>query len=332
MLKFTLVISALLLSVSVHAQFAPQAGIAGSTAIHKDSNILINWAGNCSINRGWMDIADTILGKVNFGDPSKALGKADADVVSLGDGGEAVFFFENPIINGQGYDFAIFENGFTDPVEGGMAYLELAKVAVSNDGITYYSFASVCNNDTALQLAGIGEYMNATKINNLAGKYISGYGTPFELDELTGIPGLDLNNIRFIKITDVVGSINVSDGVRDDSNHIINDPYPTPFPTGGFDLDALSIIHQKYPTGIVENEKDKQILFYPNPTNGILHIKNVEGMEKVVIFSIDGKQVLEQSLLQISTLDLSLLQDGNYLLRTYFTDGHHVNQLIHKHE
>jgi hypothetical protein len=33
----------------------------------------------------------------------------------------------------------------------------------------------------------------------------------------------------------------------DSQGHQINDPWPTPFPTGGFDLDAVGVIHQKQP-------------------------------------------------------------------------------------
>ena len=33
----------------------------------------------------------------------------------------------------------------------------------------------------------------------------------------------------------------------DSQGHQINDPWPTPFPTGGFDLDAVGVIHQNQP-------------------------------------------------------------------------------------
>ncbi|GBL36179.1 hypothetical protein EMGBS15_17740, partial [Filimonas sp.] len=186
-------------SFSGRAQFAPQAGLPGSTAMHKDSSAFVDWASNCTVKRGWMNITDTTLGKVTAGNPGKAFGKADADIVSLGDAGEAVFFFENPIINGNGYDFAVFENGFLNPLDSNLAYLELAKIEVSNDGIIYYPFAAVCENDTTAQIAGVGEYMDARKLNNLAGKYVAGYGTPFDLDELSLQSGLDVNDIHYIK-------------------------------------------------------------------------------------------------------------------------------------
>ncbi|MBU3677574.1 MAG: hypothetical protein FGM54_10425, partial [Chitinophagaceae bacterium] len=48
-----------------HGQFAPQAGQIGSTAIYKDSSIMLAWGDSCRVERGWMNIADTLLGKVS---------------------------------------------------------------------------------------------------------------------------------------------------------------------------------------------------------------------------------------------------------------------------
>ncbi len=201
------IISFILASHEALAQFAPQAGLPGSTAMHKDSSDFVDWASNCTVNRGWMNIADTSLGKVTAGTPAKAFGKADGDIVSLGDAGEAVFFFENPVINGAAFDFAIFENGFLNPLDSNLAYLELARVEVSNDGIVFYPFASVCENDTTIQIAGVGDYMDAGKLNNLAGKYVAGFGTPFDLDELSTQPGLNVDDIHYIKIKDIIGTL-----------------------------------------------------------------------------------------------------------------------------
>src|SRR5690606_10864157 len=96
----------------------------------------------------------------------------------------------------------------------------------------------------------VGEnYMNARLLNNLAGKYVGGYGTPFDLQEMANISGLDINNITHVRIIDVVGSINGNTRF-DASNRKINDPYPTPFPVGGFDLDAVAVLHQTWPANV----------------------------------------------------------------------------------
>ena len=237
--------------------YAPAVGQIGTTAIHKDSSVFVAWATSAIIERGWQNIADTSLGKTTAGTVTDVLGKSGTGgVVSLGDGGSAVLTFTAPIKNSSGADFAIFENSFDGQ------FLELAFVEVSSDGINFFRFPAHSLTQDTTQLDNNAN-MDATYIHNLAGKYRAQYGTPFDLDDVDGTPGLDVNNITHVKIIDVVGSINPTYGTYDDDNNIINDPFPTPFPTGGFDLDAIGIIHQQ-PTNINENEPIVNQI-YPNP-------------------------------------------------------------------
>lgn len=240
------------------AQFPPPAGQAGSTAIFKDSSIFVAWATECSVSLGYQNIANPSSGYPSVGDSSSALGIAGTGgVVSLGDGGYAIVQFQRPIFNGPGWDFAIFENSFSD------SFLELAFVEVSSDGINYFRFPSVSNTQTNTQI-GSFDTLDATKINNLAGKYRALYGTPFDLDELNNISGLDINHITHIKIIDVVGSINTTYARYDSNNNIINDPWPTEFASSGFDLDAVGVIHQ-LPLNVDEHNNFNKIQVYPNP-------------------------------------------------------------------
>lgn len=266
--RHAMVYCGLFASLAVQAQFPPQVGFEGTTAIHKDSSVFVNWATGCIINRGWMDIADTSAGKTQVGDETYVPGKAGNGVVSLGDGGSAVVTFEKPVTNGPGYDFAIFENGFIDQtLAPGLAFLELAFVEVSSDGIHYVRFDATSLNDTLKQLASF-EAMDAAKINNLAGKYTVNYGTPFDLEELKDAPGLDVENITHIRLIDVVGSINPLLGSRDASGAVINDPYPTAFASGGFDLDAVGVIHESNSgsTGLMAFTR-QNVTAYPNPVH-----------------------------------------------------------------
>ncbi len=327
MKKLLSILSVLFAGLASNAQFAPQVGLAGSTAIHKDSAVIAEWASHCIIQRGWQNIADTSLGKAITGDSTRAIGIADGDVVSLGDGGAAVLFFENPIIDGAGPDFAVFENGFRNPADSNMAFLELAIVEVSNDGIDYYPFPVQCNNDTSVQIAGAGVYMDARKINNLAGKYVTYYGTPFDLNELSAMPSLDIHNIRYIRIKDAVGALAEAYCTRDMNNNIINDPYPTPFPTGGFDLDALAVINHKFPTGLANTPRENEISFYPNPVGDMMYFKNNSALKSYKIISMDG-QVLKSGFAtwNISTVDL---KTGIYLLETESKQGvKYVHRLL----
>ncbi len=276
------------LNLVVKAQFAPQVGTDGTSAIHKDSSIFVNWAKVCTIKRGWQNIADTTLGKADVGAEESAIGAPGNGVVSLGDGGEGILTFNPPIKNGPGYDFAVFENGF--PFGSGMFYLELAFVEVSSDGNHFVRFSNISNTDTSQQIDQFSG-VDASKINNLAGKYIGNYGTPFDLDEFLPLSSININQITHIRIVDVVGSMDNTFAKRDSRGLKINDPWPTPFGSSGFDLDAVGVIHQFGNSGIDESKKEVSFQFQ-NPIgvqqflnirldksiqNGILRVSQVNG-------------------------------------------------------
>jgi len=306
------------------AQFPPAAGQAGSTAVYKDSTVFIAWADGCELFRGWQNIADTSLGKTDVGDSSMALGMAGTNgVVSLGDAGYAVLTFDRPIENGESWDFAVFENSFSD------LFLELAFVEVSSDGLNYFRFPSTSLTDTLTQVGAFDE-LDPTKINNLAGKYRTFYGTPFDLQELSGISGLDINNITHVKIIDVVGSLDSNYVSFDAFHHKINDPWPTPFGSSGFDLDAVGVIHQA-PAAVPENSDEKTIAVYPNPTKGILHITlNVANQKQAIsLTTIKGEIVKEFIGCCLNeTIDLSGVPAGIYILKITDTEKVHNEKII----
>lgn len=289
--------------------YAPAVGQAGTTAIHKDSSVFVAWATSAIIERGWQNIADTSLGKTTAGTVTDVLGKSGTGgVVSLGDGGSAVLTFTAPIKNGSGADFAIFENSFDGQ------FLELAFVEVSSDGINFFRFPAHSLTQNTTQLDNNAN-MNATYIHNLAGKYRAQYGTPFDLDDVDGTPGLDVNNITHVKIIDVVGSINPTYGTYDDDNNIINDPFPTPFPTSGFDLDAIGIIHQQ-PTNINEDELLVNQI-YPNPfsTNLTLEL-NINTDYSYAIVDMNGKILIEETTSSNNNIiNTTNLEKGIYFLK-----------------
>ena len=283
--------------------FEPLPGENGSIAIHKDSSLFIDWAENVVINRGPMYIEDISLGNADFGLESDGIGIADGIVVSLGDGGTAVTTFTNLVLNGPGYDFAIFENGYTDD------YLELAFVEVSSDGLNYFRFDAVSETSTDIQ-KGNADFIDCRFVNNLAGKYRVNYGTPFDLEELSGIPELDINAISHIKLIDVVGSINPLYASFDSEGTIVNDPYPTPFSSSGFDLDAIGIIHSTL--ALNENSFIKSVV-YPNPSTGLFQIDS-EFIGLFLVTNIQGKIIAEGALLNNLELDISQFDNGLYYL------------------
>lgn len=287
--------------------YPPAGGNTGTTAIHKDSTVFEAWATNCNLQRGWQNIADTSLGKPTIGDSLSATGFPMANgLVSLGDGGTATLAFNGYIYNDSGADFAVFENSFD-----GM-FLELAFVEVSSDGINFFRFDAVSLTPNTVQLDNNAQ-MDATYIHNLAGKYRAGYGTPFDLAELDGISGLDISQITHVRVIDVVGSINPLFGTYDSQSNIINDPYPTPFPSGGFDLDAVGVIH--FSTTSIEEQLESQFNIYPNPFNEVLTIQNNENSSITYQLSdVYGKVLTSET---TKTLNLKL-ETSNYKSGIYF--------------
>lgn len=228
-----------LFQLFVYSQYDGAVGTTGCLAIDKDDSRITSWATGCQVVRGYQDIAIPNHGFVTFGTVQNVLNMASedaTDAISLGDGGCAVLTFDRPIVNGSGYDFAVFENSFSD------FFIELAFVEVSSDGERYVRFpaVSLTNSDTQIRTFAT---LDPTKLHNLAGKYRIGWGTPFDLEELRDSSDIDLMNIRFIRIIDVVGSIDPTYATHDASGNIINDPYPTDFFSGGFDLTGVAVIN-----------------------------------------------------------------------------------------
>lgn len=313
---FTTLISVLLSAFSI-AQYAPPAGQVGTTAIHKDSSTIIAWAIGVEVVRGLIDISNPSTehegsNYASFGTPEEALGAAEGNtmnIVSLGDGGMATLTFAKPIRNGEGHDFCVFENGFSD------TYLELAFVEVSSDGNRFVRFPSISLTQTDTQIDGFGS-LDATKIHNLAGKYRQGYGTPFDLEDLIDSVDIDLNNITHVRIIDVVGSINPLYARYDSQGNAINDLFNTPFSSGGFDLDAVGVIHESDEAGL--NEDDTlSLIVYPNPFLEVLNLKwqSNEQVKFVQIWDISGKKIYENDEVYGSQLSIQLSgESGIYFL------------------
>ncbi|MCJ7830462.1 MAG: hypothetical protein MUP74_03650, partial [Desulfobacterales bacterium] len=234
-----LVAVALLLGAWIAAagDFPPAAGEPGSTAVHLEDTAFVAWA------TGYRDYLPGAGVDAVWQTPEKALGNplgADLetdvfDIVSLGDGGMITLTFSSPIKNGEGWDFAVFENALND------TFLELAFVEVSSDGINFFRFPNV-----SLTVDIVIRALDPTDIDGLAGKYRQGYGTPFDLAQLAGAgPQLDLNNVRYVRIVDIVGN----GTMLDSGGRPIYDPYPTSG-SAGFDLDAVGVRYLAQPAAV----------------------------------------------------------------------------------
>ncbi len=230
--------------------YPPAAGQAGSTAVFMDDAAFIAWA------TGWQNYIPGEAVTSTWQDPQKALGPAEGtsfDIMSLGRSGEITLTFDQPIRNGPGWDFAVFENSFSD------TFLELAYVEVSSDGETFVRF----DNDS-LSPSPVGAFgsTDPTDVQGFGGKYRQGYGTPFDLGDLATkdevLSGaVQLHRITHVKIVDIIG-----DGSDvDTSADVIYDPYPTS-QSAGFDLDAVGVRYEE----VVNAPPDQPIPV--SPANG----------------------------------------------------------------
>lgn len=211
---------------------APAADVEGSTAIEARSVLIKNWASEVIDYSPGIEVNDQFQTSQNaLGPSTPGEGGNPPDTVSLGRGGQITVGFENPIRDGFGDDFAVFENSFSD------TFLELAYVEVSSNGTDFVRFESDSLTDAPVEAFGS---VDPTNVDGLAGKYRGGFGTGFDLADLdaSGIE-LDRSAITHVRIVDVVGDGNSFDTSGDP----IYDPFPS---TGsaGFDLDAVGVIHQ----------------------------------------------------------------------------------------
>jgi uncharacterized protein (TIGR03067 family) len=236
----------LALGSAVHAEPLPPFPANGIPRTHPFSG----WATGATVQRGPQDIVNPGGPFASVGVPGNATGAANGSVVSLGDGGSATLTFAGLIYNGPGADFVVFENAFF--FNGGV-FGELGFVEVSSDGSNFVRFPSISLTQTATQVTN-ANFTDPTKIHNLAGQFPNNSfggrfeGTPFDLEDLAGSAGLNINAITHVRIEDVVGRIAPDAGSgylprTDSQGNIINDPYSTDFASSGFDLDAVGAIH-----------------------------------------------------------------------------------------
>lgn len=226
------------------AQYDGAVGTEGCQAISQDDERIISWALGVEVNRGFWDYGDERV--VDFGKAYMAIGKPDSTTttaISLGEGGDALITFDRPIINGEGKDFVVFENAF------GPTFLELAFVEVSSDGENFFRFP--CNSTSYHNSDNVTEGRTAEHYNNLAGKYELGWGVGFDLSDIADNDLLDKNNIRFVRLVDVINGIST-----DTYGNIIYDGVSWPTYSQGFDLTGIGVINGAAPYKVADFENN----------------------------------------------------------------------------
>lgn len=299
-----------------------QHNVDANAVVPTDSRIS-GWATGCTVQRGWMDIADHSQGLATYGVDASATGAPtnSTQVVSLGDSGVAVLTFATPIQNLDGPDFAVFENGFLDPIDPQNAFLEFAFVEVSSDGQNFFRFPAQYTGADTPQCTN-AMFVDGTKYKNLAGRYIMGYGTPFDLDEMTNIAGLDVNSITHVRLIDVVGSIDPLYGLADTDGNLVNDPYPTAFASGGFDLSAVAVLNNR--SSSTRDLKGMELSYIlPNPASNNIRLEGLADKNFYYrIVNVLGQEMQSGKTQGGANIDVSSLTAGNYYI---WLSGKEVN-------
>jgi hypothetical protein len=149
-----------------------------------------------------------------------SLGDLSAAQIAAGESpGYLTVQFPHGIRNGAGHDFAVFENGFSFGTNSSGVpglFAEFAYVDVSSNGVDFARFQSISLNTGPLTGSGAFAGFDVTQVYNLAGKHAAGFGTPFDLSELSTnslVAGgqLDLDNIQYVRLFDIPGNGSYTD-------------------------------------------------------------------------------------------------------------------------
>ena len=164
--------------------------------------------------------------------------------------GSLTVTFSQAITNGDGADFAVFENGFIsdfntgDGSVSGEVFGELTFVEVSSNGTNFLRLPSIYTGST--ELVGAYGTFDATEVYNLVGKHVNAYGeswgTPFDLqvlanEQLVLDGAVDLNNIQYVRLIDISGDGSMTDSL----GNPIYDSWVT-WGSGGADIEAFGVI------------------------------------------------------------------------------------------
>jgi hypothetical protein len=138
------------------------------------------------------------------------------------------------------------------------------------------------------------------------------YGVPFDLAELKDSQNYQ-TSFQYVRITDVVGSINPNLGSKDSKGNMINDPWPTPFASSGFDLDAVGVIHQSTTTNKVNSLHENLFCKYNKNIRTLTFAKPLN--ENIAIYSNAGIIVFHQKINGSKLIVPQNLSEGIYYLQ-----------------
>ena len=231
---FTALLSLVAMNASAGLYSGPTQTLhAIDAAIPSNSPLFSEWANGVDATRTYFaPRGSTTISLTGF----NSLGDLDATQIAGGDSpGYLTVTFPTGVRNGVGPDFAVFENGFAFGTPNGL-FVELAYVEVSSNGVDFARFPSISTNVAPVTGSGSFAGYDMSNVYNLAGKHAAGYGTPFNLDDLSTDPlvvagAVNLANVQYVKLVDIPGNGAFLDS---EGNPILDNWITTG--SGGFDF------------------------------------------------------------------------------------------------
>jgi len=165
-------------------------------------------------------------------------------------------------------------------------------------------YAPVADFEVDATNPGVGQEINFTDLS-------TGTVTEWLWEFDGGTPANSILQTPEAIVYDVVGLYDVKLTISNDygSNSMLKEDY----------IDV-------HPIGISEFLNDDMVKIYPNPTNGILNIKNTSGEQIIMsIYSLTGQMIFENSIqVGIKTINLENVEAGIYFVR-YITESQQLN-------
>lgn len=287
-------------------------------------------------NDGDMDVfvgASTGAHKLmsNNGDGTFTDVTAGSGVEAMGDTG-----IENATHDFNNDGFAdIASNGNLLLGNGDMTFTLYNSILPSNNG----SFGDLNNDGFIDSFTGGTIYMNDANANNWltintvgVESNINGLGARVEIETDSGT---QIRDVRSGEGFRYMSSLNTHFGLGDDPLVIKVTIYWT---SGIIDVledvgpnQVISVEEGSTIVAGIEENLVNNLISFPNPTDGILNLRNIDGFDDPIytVFDMNGKRVMNARLIDES-IDVSKLAVGNYILRVFDNNTVKTQRFIKK--
>jgi len=81
-----------------------------------------------------------------------------------------------------------------------------------------------------------------------------------------------------------------------------------------------------YVLAISSYSGDSKIKMYPNPVSDILYFNTDQEINKVILFDMLGRKIIEQK--SVKNISVSDLQKGSYILKLFSDKGVHTEKVV----